>query len=290
MLISLSPIALAVIAAFFFALGAQCQNQGLATLDSRSGTALSITAAAGSYLILAPWFLNLDLLFHPAVLIFVLIGLFRPAVSANLSVMGMRYLGPTLSTTLASTAPLFGTAMGVLWLGEVVTWEIAVGTVGIFAGILLLTRRPGGSAGDWPLWALALPIGAAFLRSLGHVLSKVGLDQVAEPFIAGMVGFVVSALITNAIRLARREPPKIPLNQHGTYWFLGGGVCFATAIFTLNNAFMEGQVVTVIPIIAASPIFTLLMSWLIFRRERLTLKIVAAVFLVVPSVAFIAVS
>ncbi|MEC8852674.1 MAG: EamA family transporter, partial [Pseudomonadota bacterium] len=63
-----------------------------------------------------------------------------------------------------------------------------------------------------------------------------------------------------------------------------------TAIFTLNNAFMEGQVVTVIPIIAASPIFTLLMSWLIFRRERLTLKIVAAVFLVVPSVAFIAVS
>ena len=80
------------------------------------------------------------------------------------------------------------------------------------------------------------------------------------------------------------------MNQHGTYWFLGGGVCFATAIFTLNNAFMEGQVVTVIPIIAASPIFTLLMSWLIFRRERLTLKIVAAVFLVVPSVAFIAVS
>ena len=67
-------------------------------------------------------------------------------------------------------------------------------------------------------------------------------------------------------------------------------MCFATAIFTLNNAFMEGQVVTVIPIIAASPIFTLLMSWLIFRRERLTLKIVAAVFLVVPSVAFIAVS
>ena len=178
--------------------------------------------------------------------------------------------------------------MGVLWLGEVVTWEIAVGTVGIFAGILLLTRRPGGSAGDWPLWALALPIGAAFLRSLGHVLSKVGLDQVAEPFIAGMVGFVVSALITHAIRLARREARKSSINTAPIGSSRRG--VFRDGDFHLNNAFMEGQVVTVIPIIAASPIFTLLMSWLIFRRERLTLKIVAAVFLVVPSVAFIAVS
>ena len=99
----ISPIALALVAAFLFALGAQCQNQGLATLDNRIGTATTITSAAGIHLLLAPWFLNVEALFHPAVLIFVLIGLFRPALSANLSVLGMRYLGPTLSSTLSST-------------------------------------------------------------------------------------------------------------------------------------------------------------------------------------------
>ena len=46
-------------------------------------------------------------------------GLIRPAISANLSLAGMRYLGPTLATTLASTSPLFGAAFGILWLGEV---------------------------------------------------------------------------------------------------------------------------------------------------------------------------
>ncbi len=290
MLSEISPIALALVAAFLFALGAQCQNQGLATLDNRIGTATTITSAAGIHLLLAPWFLNVEALFHPAVLIFVLIGLFRPALSANLSVWGMRYLGPTLSSTLSSTSPLFGLALGILWLGEALTLETAAGTVGIFAGILLLTRKGGSQKVSWPLWALALPVGAAFLRALGHVLSKVGLDQVAEPFIAGMIGFVVSAIITHLVALTRRNKPKVDWKLPGIYWFAGAGLCFSTAIFALNNAFLRGQVIEVVPIVAASPIFTMLMSWLIFRRERLTLKIVVSVLLVVPSVAFIAVS
>ena len=53
---------------------------------------------------------------------------------------------------------------------------------------------------------------------------------------------------------------------------------------------MRGQVIEVVPIVAASPVFTMLMTWLVFRREKLTLRIVIAVLLVVPSVAFIAVN
>ena len=289
-LIEISPIFLALIAAFLFALGAQCQNQGLATLDNRLGTATTITTSAGIHLLLAPLFLNFEALFHPAVLIFVLVGLFRPALSANLAVWGMRYLGPTLSSSLSSTSPLFGLALGILWLGEALTLETAAGTIGIFAGILLLTRKGGGKAANWPLWALALPVGAALLRALGHVLSKVGLDQVAEPFIAGMIGFVVSAIITHLVSLTRRNKPKINWKLSGVYWFAAGGLCFSTAIFALNNALMRGQVIEVVPIVAASPVFTMLMTWLVFRREKLTLRIVIAVLLVVPSVAFIAVN
>ena len=45
---------------------------------------------------------------------------------------------------------------------------------------------------------------------------------------------------------------------------------------------------TVVPIIAATPIFSMVLSIFVFRREKLTARIVLAVFLVVPSVVYIA--
>lgn len=76
-------------------------------MDSRSGAAITISTSAMLYILAAPIFLDIDNLLHPAVLIFVLVGLFRPALSANLALAGMRHLGPTLSSTLTSTAPFF---------------------------------------------------------------------------------------------------------------------------------------------------------------------------------------
>jgi DME family drug/metabolite transporter len=57
----------------------------------------------------------------------------------------------------------------------------------------------------------------------------------------------------------------------------------------LNNALIRGDIVTVVPIIAAAPVFTMLMSWLIFRREKITARTLAALALVLPSVILIVV-
>jgi len=51
---------------------------------------------------------------------------------------------------------------------------------------------------------------------------------------------------------------------------------------------MRGQIVTVVPIVSAAPIFSMLLSIFVFRREILTARIVLAVFLVVPSVTYMA--
>jgi drug/metabolite transporter (DMT)-like permease len=57
---------------------------------------------------------------------------------------------------------------------------------------------------------------------------------------------------------------------------------------SLNTALLRGQIVTVVPIVACSPIFTMLLSVLVFRREKLTARTLLAVFAVVPSVVLIA--
>jgi drug/metabolite transporter (DMT)-like permease len=273
-----------------FALGAHFQNLGLARVKSDSGAAISIASSAVFFWLMAPFLLVGANWTQSAVWIFVLIGLFRPAVSANLAVAGMRYLGPTLSSTLSSTSPLFGAALGVLWLGENLTWTTALGTLGIIAAVVVLARRDSRTAVTWPLWALALPVGAAALRSLAHVFSKIGLESLPDPYFAGLVGFSVSALVMSMVQRLRPGRQPVPWRGGAPYWFVAAGVIMGISILSLNTALMRGQIVTVVPIVACSPVFTMLLSVLVFRRERLTARIVLAVFVVVPAVILIALS
>jgi len=257
-------------------------------MDSRAGAVLSIGVSTLFLMALAPWYLEIDRLFHPAVLLFVLIGLFRPAVSINLALAGMRHLGPTIATTLTSTSPLFAAAMGILWLGEQITTEIAVGTVVIVFAVMLLARRDGGIASSWPLWALLFPIGAAIIRSGGHVLSKFGMNALPDPYLVSLVTFTVSAITTIVIHKSRRGAPAIILRSNGARWFMAAGIAFALAILALNEALLRGTIVQVVPVVSAAPIFIMIMSIFIFRRERVTPRTVTVVLMVVPAIILIA--
>ncbi len=281
------PVWFALTSAFLFAVGAQLQNLGVLRVGSRSGATISISSAALFFWLMAPFLLDGSNWFRPAALIFVLVGLFRPSVSANLAVAGMRHLGPTLSSTLSATSPLFGAVFGVLWLGESLTWPIALGTAGIIAAVVMLAKRDARLTTTWPLWALGLPIGAAAIRSIGHVLSKIGMDSIPDPYFAGLVSFSVSALVMILDQRFRPVSQPVQWRGRGPYWFAAAGVIMGIAVLSLNAALLHGQIVKVVPVVACSPVFTMLLSFLVFRRERPTARIVLAVFLVVLSVIFI---
>ncbi len=285
MIPDLPPYAFALFAAFMFAVGSQLQAIGLTTIDSRNGTAIGIATSAICFWLAAPWFLNPDYFLKVSIFLFIGIGLIRPALSANLGVSGIRYLGPTLSGTLSSTAPFFGVALGVLWLDEQLSWAVAFGTVGIVAAVIMLSQSGAQIAGGWPVWALALPIGAAAIRSVAHAVNKVGMEAIPDPYFATLIGFTTSALVTIAVQSTRGEFGKgLTLRGPGPAWFMVGAIMFAGAVLSLNHALMIGQVVTVSPIIAATPVFTLLLSILVFRREKITVRTLIALALVTPSV------
>ncbi len=282
------PIFFALAAALLFAFGSQFQNIGLAKIEPRRGAEISIFSTVIFFWMLAPVLLNGAHWSHPALWIFVLVGLFRPSVSANLAVSAMRYLGPTLSSALASVSPLFAVAFGVFLLGEELTWATALGTAGIIAAVVMLARRNAKIAMGWPLWALLLPIAAALVRSIGHVLTKIGMAEIPDPYFAGLVGFSVSALVVIAAQGLRPSARRVPWRSRAPYWFVAGGLLMGIAVICLNTALLNAPLIAVVPIVAASPIFTMLLSVLIFRREKLTPRIVLAVFMVVASVIFIA--
>ena len=285
MIPDLPPYAFALFAAFMFAVGSQLQAIGLTTIDSRNGTAIGIATSAICFWLAAPWFLNPDYFLKVSIFLFIGIGLIRPALSANLGVSGIRYLGPTLSGTLSSTAPFFGVALGVLWLDEQLSWAVAFGTVGIVAAVIMLSQSGAQIAGGWPVWALALPIGAAAIRSVAHAVNKVGMEAIPDPYFATLIGFTTSALVTIFVQSTHGEFGKgLNLRGPGPVWFMIGAIMFALAVLSLNHALMIGQVVTVSPIIAATPLFTLLLSIYIFQRESITARTLIALALVTPSV------
>ena len=59
---------------------------------------------------------------------------------------------------------------------------------------------------------------------------------------------------------------------------------YAVAVLSLNQALIIGEVVTVVPIVSCNPIFTLLLSILIFRREMIKPRTILALALVLLSI------
>lgn len=284
---SATPVVLALTAAFLFALGIQFTRKGLKFTDPRTGTLISIGTATLLYWLVSPWLLERHYWLSPAIALFAAIGLFRPFLSSNLSMAGTKYLGATISSTLASTSPLFGVALGVLLLGEYLGVDIAVGTAAIVAGVVVLSWRHDFSRA-WPWWALLLPIGAAGLRSIAQAFAKVGMESLPSPYFVGLVGYSVSFAVAVADYRLRGVTRERLINP-GCGWLVLTGSSYALAILALNSALNCGRLSVVAPIVACAPLFTLLLGVCLFRERAVTGRVVLAVLLVVPGVVLVSI-
>ena len=279
-------VILALVAALLFSLGIHFSRSGLRHLDSRSATLVTIGAATALYWLASAWFVEWHFWLSPAVALFALIGLFRPVLSGNLAMAGTHYLGPTIASTLAATAPLFGVGLGVAILGEEAGPGVLLGTLAIVVGVVALSRR-GAMLSDWPWWALLLPIGAALLRSLAQAIAKLGMEMLPSPFFVGLVGYTVSFAVALAYQGGRKAPIAVVTRSPGLKWMIAAGISYGLAILSLNTALACGPLVVVAPIVACSPLFTLLLGLLVFDERIIGLRVAVAVLLIVPGVVLV---
>lgn len=279
---TLVPPLLALAAAFFFAISNQLQNVGIKDADVHSAVLVNIGTAAAIYWLAAPFYMDWSFWGTTAAGWFALVGVFRPPLSMTLSVLSIRAMGPTLASAFASTAPMFATAFAIVLLGETLTPTVGAATLAIVVGAIVATLRPAGLKRDWPIWAIGLPLATACIRAAAHAVTKIGLNDLPSPLFASQVGFTVGFLVTALIFVAQRRRFVGDFNAHR--WFAAAGACSSIGIFCLNSALQLGTVVTVAAIVASAPIFTLLLSLFVFRRERITARTLLAIALVVPGV------
>ena len=279
------PSIFAVFSAFLFALSVQIQNLGMGSADPGTATLISIISATSIYWLASPFFLDTSYWFSIGTLFFAAVGLFRPALSAALAISSLKRMGPSLTSGIASISPLFGTAFGIMILGEKISLSIAIGTIGIVAGVCIASLRGGGIKGGWPIWVVALPIGAAFFRALGHPLTMLGMESVAEPLFAALVAYTVSSIVSFTIfKAGKRQLSKLNRNY---IWFALAGIINGISVFFLNSALQAGKLLVVAPIASCSPIFAILLGYFIFKKETISWQTIIAIGFIVPGVIFV---
>lgn len=279
------PSLFAVTGGLLFGAQANLGRRGLDHMGPQEGALVTIGAATLVFWLMAPFSMKSEHWFSPGFWIFLTNGMIHPTVSMLLIFEANRRMGPTISSTVAATAPLFATAGAVLTLGEALTVPVLAGTLATVAGIVVLSWRRAGLS-EWTLSALFFPLGAAVVRAISFVWGKYGLEELDSPYFASTVTFSVAFLLSAAAYLIRKRGRPTRLPRKGVLWCSMGGICVAGAILCMYTALSRGQVVIVAPLINTYPMFTLGFA-LAFRQESPGARIVMGVLLVVGGVALI---
>ncbi|MEO0672478.1 MAG: DMT family transporter [Pseudomonadota bacterium] len=279
------PQALALTAAFLFATSNHFQSVGLPGADKQSALLVNISTGALVYLIFAPLYLEWSYFETRAALLFALVGVFRPPLSMTFSYLAIVRMGPTLASAFAATVPMFSAAFAIVLLGETMTTPVAIGTALIVAGAVVAALKPASLKRDWPIWAIGLPLTTAAIRAGAHAVTKLGLEELPDAIFASMVGYTVGALIIGALFAIRRH--RFSGSVRSLRWFAAAGVTSSVGIFCLNTALKHGTVLTVAPMVAVAPVFALLLSLFVFKKETITLRTAGAIALVVPGVVLL---
>ncbi len=275
----------ALLAAVLFGVSNNVVRQGLKYLDSQSGTVVSISTATACLLLVSPWWMHADDWRNPAVWVFAAGGLVHPIFSRLMAFESNKRVGPTVSATFDGTAPLFAAGMAIAALGERLTLPIAVGTLLTTVGVMALFWRP--STPHKVMQAAALfALGAAVLRALIGVIGKFGLEMLPNPLMGVFIAYAVSTVAASVIFGIRSRSAPLRFSRAGLFWFMSVGVITAVAAACFFSALLFGQVIVVTPIVSTSPLFTMLTA-MVFGADRLTLKVVISVLIVVLGVMLV---
>jgi drug/metabolite transporter, DME family len=184
---------------------------------------------------------------------------------------GMEKIGTSRAITLRNSYPVLSVLIGIIFLGEQLTFLGAIGTALIVAGIVLSSWKLDEQFKDFRWLYVIYPLITATITSVVHPLRRFALLQSNEPlFFAALVG-PISLLSFAAYYSTPVNKEKLVWDRRALWPFLVSGLGETLAVLFMLNAFAHGPVVVVSPISATSPIWTALLGAIFLRQlERLT--------------------
>ncbi|MDG4763174.1 DMT family transporter [Solwaraspora sp. WMMD406] len=264
----------ALLAAFAYASSQVVSKLATRHGDVMSGLVVSLVAGAAALGVLCLATVDSWRIPASAVVLFVLAGVAGAGLGRLLMMRAVRDAGASVaSPVLSSTQPVAATGFAVAFLGERPTAGRLSMLVLVVAGLWLSAR--GGSAnrgiavlhtGPVDLVRLLIwPVAAGAALATSDLLRKAALDIHPDAALGAFLG-VATATLGWLLVTAVREPGALRRRPPAYGWFALHGVLTALAAFLLFLALRVGDLSLVAPIIAAQPVFVVMIGAVVLRN------------------------
>ncbi len=275
---------LALIAAFSFGLNAVIVRKAMKHTTPATAT---VSVAAVQVIILSSL-----LVFNPptfnwmAVAYFVAAGFFAAILGRTFNYMSIDRLGVPISTALTGTNPLWAMILGVVFLGEEVTFTTLTGSILVVVGVALISGW--GKNSNLNLKDIGMPIASAFFYAASSAVRKMGLNILPESILGAVVGALTGLIAYPILMRLLGRSGDFKFNREALPFLIGGGITTSVAWISMFMSTQMGTVSVVSAIIGANPLFGLVLSVVLLRdTERITPQVLIGCLTIVAAVIFI---
>lgn len=276
---------LSILTAFFFAASRVLVKRGLGDSDPRTATFINMFTSTILFCIIAIPFLTLEKFNPLALMAFIAAGVVGTALGRIVLFEGIERIGASIAGSVNNIHPLFAALVSILFLQEHVTALLLAGTLTTTVGIILLSLGDY-RASNWKNFAILLPIASAAVFGTSQVIRKIGLVMMPSPILAAAVNTIAALAFISSFPSFTRQVRAG--RATGWKYFALTGVADTSALVCQFTALTLGSVTVVATLSAISPLFVLLLAYLLLRRlEHLTGGMVLGAILIVVGVALV---
>lgn len=233
---------------------------------------------------------KVDALSWPILGWLVVIAALAYPIARLLNYTAVSMVGASRATPMGAIQPLFALVLSTIVLGEAPTTVGALGTVAVVAGLVLVIKGGAATRDDESGTSIRnlgyfLAAGASISFAVRDIISRSLVSDTLSPLLAAAfaltIGSVMLFIITyrDAIRSIRTVPPKY------LWMCVAIGVLQGLAVTSVFLALSRAPVTAVSPLIASSPIITLVLAHIFLQRlERINSLLVAGTLLSVAGI------
>lgn len=188
----------------------------------------------------------------------------------------VRSLGLARTYPLVNIFPLFSTLLAVLLLGERPGWQVLVGTMIIVAGVWLVAPSEGGKAAGLEsptspaahMW-IALMVGASILFAVSTTANKIALNTGLSPMLVNLGRTVCAGSLTMAVGRTSGRGLSLGALPRTSWVRIAVSALVADLIghYMYFTAMQMGDVSTVVPLAATTPLFVIPLAYLVLKES-----------------------
>ena len=205
-----------------------------------------------------------------ALVVFIILGLMQTVISL-LTFMGLQKIGTSRSQPLRNSYPLWSTVIAIALMGERASAAVLLGTLLVVAGVVMISWKPEAAPPSYRWWHVVYSMIAGLLAGVAFPLRRYGLTITNEPVFFSFVVAIVSLLGAVPYTLWTGGERKLIWHRRAVIDFFLSGFFEALGALLTLIALTTGRVVIVSPIVATTPLFSLMISLIFLRgREKIT--------------------